>query len=172
MPSPIRFPIAFILLSIALLALGLAALRNPSPLWSVTIFTLAVTLDLIAVLGVTYSRGNDRPLWFGFAVFGLMYLIISTKCFDSSTELLPRVAADYVRPYINPRLEGVNRRLPTSPEGNIARADLDQINNFPIVCEWLGSIAFSCLGMFVGHLFSSRRLGIVHESPGSPRQSS
>src|SRR5215471_9263544 len=72
-----RFTIAALLGIIALVGLGLAALRDPSRLWGSIVFSVALSLFSIAVGGVLYRRGRRRAFWVGFALGGWLYLALS-----------------------------------------------------------------------------------------------
>ena len=65
MPKP-RVSIGQLLMLVVLVAVGFAALRNPSELGSGTTFTLTVGLLLFASVGAIARQGkaiNDSPGW-------------------------------------------------------------------------------------------------------------
>ena len=72
-----RVSIAMLLVYVALIAVGLAALRVSSRLWANVGFSLAVTLLVAAVAGLIYRRGPRRAFWVGFALFGWPYLLMA-----------------------------------------------------------------------------------------------
>jgi hypothetical protein len=72
-----RASIAMLLAYVALVAVGLAALRVSSRLWANVGFSLAVTSLVAAIAGVIYRRGAGRAFWVGFALFGWSYLIMA-----------------------------------------------------------------------------------------------
>ena len=72
----LRFSIMGLMALVLTVAIGFAALRNPSELWASALFTLAVGLLCVAVLGVAFRHGHKRQFWMGFAVFGWAYLIL------------------------------------------------------------------------------------------------
>jgi hypothetical protein len=63
--------------AVALVAVGVAALRSPTALWA----SLVVLLALGAICGVTVCailrRGPARGAWLGFAVFGWAYFLLT-----------------------------------------------------------------------------------------------
>ncbi len=65
-----RFSVAGLMAVILLLAVGMAALRDPTTLWARAIFTAAVTLFAASLLGAMIHRGIPRFSWAGLAVFG------------------------------------------------------------------------------------------------------
>ena len=68
---------------IVLIAVGFAALKNPTePVASAT-FTLTMVMLLLALVGVGFRRGDKQLFWAGFATFGW-----GTLAFDLSTGAL------------------------------------------------------------------------------------
>jgi hypothetical protein len=75
----------------SLIGLGCAALRYASDSWADGLFSLALLLIGVAILGSIYRRGERRAFWAGFAMFGTGYLVVSTApWFD--TEVAPHLA--------------------------------------------------------------------------------
>ncbi len=70
-----RVTIAGMIGLIAASALGLAALRAASPLWTRAVCTACLTSLLVATLGACIAL--RRGPWLGYAVFGWGYLILS-----------------------------------------------------------------------------------------------
>jgi hypothetical protein len=68
-------PIASLMLLLLPIAVGLAALRDPSELWASALFTLTVLALLVSVMGTVARRGASRMAFLGFALFGGAYLI-------------------------------------------------------------------------------------------------
>jgi hypothetical protein len=68
------------------IAVGLAAITNPSAFWEGTVFALGLILLFTAILGVLYREGGGRAFWLGFSIFGWgIYLL----CSDISFEFRP-----------------------------------------------------------------------------------
>jgi hypothetical protein len=72
-----RFSIASLLVWVALLGVGIAALRSGSPLWANALFSLAIGMLTLAILAAVYRKGRRRAFWVGFASCGWVYLILS-----------------------------------------------------------------------------------------------
>lgn len=73
----IRVSIAGIMVFVLVSALGVAALRSPTPLWAGGVFTLALAGLGLAAPGMLYRKGGRRAFWVGFAAFGWGYWIVS-----------------------------------------------------------------------------------------------
>ncbi len=58
--------------AVGYLAVSFAALKSPTTLWVSTIFSLAIALLAVAILGVIYRRA----FWIGFAVVGGGYMAL------------------------------------------------------------------------------------------------
>ena len=69
-----RISIATMMGVVLLVAVGFAALGNPSPILASTAFALVV-LTLLA--GTTVALVGREPFWVGFAVFGWGWLVLS-----------------------------------------------------------------------------------------------
>ncbi len=74
---PLRFSLLGLMALVAYVAMGCAALRYATPLLASSVFTLAVGLMMIAVLGIVLRRDQIRAGWIGFLVFGGGYLLIT-----------------------------------------------------------------------------------------------
>src|SRR3954469_6093212 len=75
MASP-RFRTTSLMAAIAALGVAVAALRHASEAWAGNLFTTTLLL-LAAATVVAIDRGRDGLRWWGFAVFGLTYLLVS-----------------------------------------------------------------------------------------------
>src|SRR4051812_18700402 len=60
--------------TVLFVAIGLMALRDPSPLMASVSFSLAVVILSVAALLGCIRRGRSRAGWIGMAAFGLTYL--------------------------------------------------------------------------------------------------
>lgn len=72
-----RFSMKHLLLATALIAICAAALSTGSWFWTRLLFTVALVVNLGAVLGAIYLSGRARAFWTGFAMFGWTCWIIS-----------------------------------------------------------------------------------------------
>jgi hypothetical protein len=73
----LRVPIAGLMLFLLPVAVGLAALRDPSELWASALFSLTILALLVSVLGTVARRGASRIAFLGFTLFGTTYLILA-----------------------------------------------------------------------------------------------
>lgn len=71
----LRVSISGVLILVAILAVGFAALRQASGYWAATMVTLTLGILLASVLGAV--MGRHRSAWLGFAVFGWSYFGIA-----------------------------------------------------------------------------------------------
>jgi hypothetical protein len=69
----IRTSIAGLMAGVFFIAVAIASLLNPSPLWASCLFMFAVALMSVAILGVCAGRQKTRMTWAGFAIFGWVY---------------------------------------------------------------------------------------------------
>lgn len=72
----LRFSLASLMAAVAFIAVGLAALRNPSAFVASTILTLTVSVLLCSTLAALVRHGTRRNFWIGFALFGWVYLFV------------------------------------------------------------------------------------------------
>ena len=75
--------IAQLLVVMVPIAVGLAAIANPSAFWEGTIFLLTLILLFAAIIGVAYRKGVNRAFWLGFSLFGWGFYAL---CSDVSFE--------------------------------------------------------------------------------------
>src|SRR5262249_28949096 len=73
----LRIPIAGLMLFLLPVAVGLAALRDPSELWASALFSLTVLALLASALGTAARRGASRMDFLGFTLFGGSYLTLA-----------------------------------------------------------------------------------------------
>jgi hypothetical protein len=74
--SELRLTLASSLGIVAVVALGLTGLRSASTFWTSAAATLTLGLFLAAVLGAWLLRGREQAACLGFALFGIVYLIL------------------------------------------------------------------------------------------------
>ena len=72
-----RFSIARLMTIVLVSAVGLSALRSPSPAWASTLFLVTCGLFGLAIVGAIYRVGVERAWWLGFCVFGMGYLAMT-----------------------------------------------------------------------------------------------
>jgi hypothetical protein len=71
----LRYSLGALLVAVLVVAVGCAALVNPTPLWSQIVFTSTLVLILGAV--VAAAAAWPRPFATGFAIFGGAYLLLA-----------------------------------------------------------------------------------------------
>ena len=70
-------PLAALMFAVLFVAVGLAALRDPSELWASSLFSLTLVLLLVAMLGTVAHRGATRVAFLGFTLFAGTYLLLA-----------------------------------------------------------------------------------------------
>ena len=71
-----RFSIRQLLLGTALVAVGCVALRSASPTWVAALLGVVLLVLTAAVPLAIFRQGAQRAWWFGFALFGWLYLLL------------------------------------------------------------------------------------------------
>jgi hypothetical protein len=99
-----RFTILEMAAAVALVGLAVAALRDPTDLWTRLSFTLAILGTAIAVLGAIVRHGPDRPLWLGWALFAGGYLILAFGPW-LGTEVRPHLLTTGLLEWLYPRVQ-------------------------------------------------------------------
>jgi hypothetical protein len=94
---PPRFSIGSLLMLIAIVAVGMAALRYPSPLWASTIYTVAAVVLIAGVSNAILGRGARRAYWIGFALFGGAYFFLAFF----TNQLLTETILDLIYPHVS-----------------------------------------------------------------------
>ena len=72
-----RFTLAALMGVVALVAVGVAALRSSTALWASLVILLALGAICGATVGAILRRGPDQGAWLGFAVFGWAYFLMT-----------------------------------------------------------------------------------------------
>jgi hypothetical protein len=98
-----QFTILEMAAAVALVGLAVAAMRDPTDLWTRLSFTLAIIGTAVAVLGATVRCGPDRPLWLGWALFAGGYLILAFGPW-LSTEVRPHLLTTGLLEWLYPRI--------------------------------------------------------------------
>jgi hypothetical protein len=73
----LRFHIGGLMLSLLPVAIGLAALLDPSEFRASALFSLTILALLTSVLGTVARRGAARMAFLDFALFGISYLVLT-----------------------------------------------------------------------------------------------
>jgi hypothetical protein len=181
-----RFSVAALMAVIVLLAVGMAALRDPTTLWASAIFTAAVTLFAASVIGAMAHRGGTRLSWAGMSIFGWIYLIISFGPWPGNAveppPLLPSCLLDHFQDYIvsdgktpytteeryidyyktMTRLRSWSPPTASLP-GGFKSVDLTVYRQ---TGRSLGAMLFGILGAFAGRFFAARRERAANDGSG------
>jgi hypothetical protein len=72
----LRMSLSSLMVTVAVIALGLAGITSASRLWTVVAATATLALLLSAILASWLASGLERGFWAGFAVFGWTYLVL------------------------------------------------------------------------------------------------
>jgi hypothetical protein len=145
-------------------AIGLAALRFPSPIWASVLFTAAIVFPLIAILKSIACQGPDRLPWIGTALFGLVFLGVSFRFtptilnVSSSmhppdtlfTEILTAMSY-FINPDIYVAIERTYPKWPVLPSTSTAALSCSYCS----CCNSLGSLCFGLVGRMLGQLFAT-----------------
>ena len=71
------FSLRTLMAGVLLASVGFAALHSASVVSYRVAYTLTTLMLLIAIVAARYGRPSSRPFWFGFAVFGWGYYLLS-----------------------------------------------------------------------------------------------
>jgi hypothetical protein len=72
-----RFHLGTLLLTVLLVGIGFAALRESNEIWNSSLFSITIGVLLISILLAIHRTERRRAFWLGFALFGLAYLGLS-----------------------------------------------------------------------------------------------
>ena len=76
MASPLQFSVRQLLIAVAFVAIGAAALRNANSYWLTVLWGIVPLLLAVAILLVIFRRGQSQAFWIGFALFGSLYFAV------------------------------------------------------------------------------------------------
>src|SRR5688572_26253710 len=79
-----RFSLLGLMAVVAYVAIACAAIRYSTELWASGVFTLAVVLQMVAVICIACRRESARAAWVGFMIFGGGYLILTSGPWSQS----------------------------------------------------------------------------------------
>jgi hypothetical protein len=66
------------MIAVAICAVAITALRTASDLYLKMTYSAVTALLMFAIVAARYRRGNKGAFWFGFAVFGWEYFVLSS----------------------------------------------------------------------------------------------
>ena len=79
----VRFSLASLIALIVIVAVGCAALRNPSYLVASALLMVTMVILLLGIVGVVYSTGQGRAFLLGFVLFGWAHLLLRAIPFET-----------------------------------------------------------------------------------------
>jgi hypothetical protein len=90
-----RFSIAWSMVAISVIALGIVGLRDANELWTGALLSLTLAILACSACGIAYGREAKRAGWFGFAVFGWGYFLLTFGPYSASDvrSMLPTTQA-------------------------------------------------------------------------------
>ena len=177
-----RLSIAGLMTIVAMVAIGLVALRAETGLWASLIFTFAIIMLSLGSVAAISAHRQARSTWAGMAIFGWSYLIIAFGPWPNNTcrppRMLPTYLLTYFQSYIlsggepyrfsqtmptpSGRVNGMFQSARPASGANIKTYDLDIYDQ---TGNSLGVLLFGLIGAFMGHFVADRVAR--RESPGS-----
>jgi hypothetical protein len=159
-----RFSMSSLIVTVAVLALGCAALTRSTPLWASVVFTATVIVFVLATPRTLYSGGAVRAFHLGFALCGWLYLLDSVVMSVSQVHaplnqvhaaLLTTVVLDYSLPYVIPAVFTRNR----SGQINSVAGDYEvRKSSYYQIGHSLWALVSSLAGGFVSVYFHERHV--------------
>jgi hypothetical protein len=168
-----QFSLARLMTVVFFIALGIAALLNPTPVWASVLFLFTVALMSAAVVGAITGRGKMRMTWAGVAIFGWIYLGIvfgplpngnGTTIPALPTMLIYEYTLDqYLIPQSKAAYKDVIFENTNQAESLLDKATLRgkprvlvDVMHLKRVVHCLGALIFAVIGGFVGRFLYSR----------------
>jgi hypothetical protein len=163
-----RFSVAGLMGTVAVIALGCVGLVSASTFWTSAAATITLGLLLGAVLGAVLLRGADQSFWLGFALFGIVYLLLvdwdwfggqlghdltsGLSDFAESIIPAPQVATAPIAPPLP-----FPSPAPAAGRMEIIAAHSVKIGNFVQIGRMTLALLFALVGGCVGRLLFDRR---------------
>ena len=157
--------IASMLLIVAMLAVGMAALFSAAEVWISVAATLTLGILLAAILGTILLRGPERAFCLGFGLFAVTYLILVDWDWIGGQlghDLTLGLSVLAERVYPDPMPSSTAPVLTQLPL-QILRARQGRVGNFVEVGRMVATLLFGLSGGFAG-IVLERRGG--HPGPG------
>ncbi len=151
----LRTTIPGLMIAVAICAVAITALRTASDLYLKMTYSAVTALLLFAIVAARFRRGNKSAFWFGFAVFGWGYFVLSS------------VNNDYDRNFDDPQAR-MNSNLITSnlicrlvPLIRKTTYEIDKIEHITEntigVADLLVTLTIALSGGFLAVLLRTRR---------------
>jgi hypothetical protein len=152
-----RFGLSSLCATVALFALGCAALTRPTAIWTSFVFTATSVVLTLAILKALYSSDAMRAFHLGFALCGwlylLDYLVLSNN--PSHPVLLTSIVLDRSVPYVIP---DVFTRDQNGQVNGVNVGSQYSITNYSIIGHCLWATLSALAGGLVTVNFRERHL--------------
>ncbi len=136
----VRFSIAGLMAIVLVMALGLAALRNPLASWAGLVPLATRGIVCVAVVGAVCRTGPERAWWLGFALCAWTYLNYFSPLRFSNTNPI-NVMLQTLGPMMGVPMDNPGR-------GEWGRDDLQR--SFLYIGQCLWALTFAMIGGFLG----------------------
>ena len=150
--------IRYALSVITFIAINLAALILGSDSWRVVVYLAVVASYFAAAFLARVDKRQAGSAWFGFALFGGGYLILTFGPWEYSGQKVQVPTESFVV-WISNLLHPINTSLLKSGQspGDYVPSLGRRVHNTAIICHLLLSWAFACLGAVTTRLFHRGR---------------
>jgi hypothetical protein len=125
-----HFSIRFLLLTVLLFGVAIAALTHPSELWDSLLFSGYLAILHVAIVGMILCRGCLRAFWIASSVFGWGYLILSSGPWISQP-IRPRLISESILVSLYPRLISLPPGVDLTNSG-ILVGDMNKLNSVDV----------------------------------------
>ncbi len=165
-----RLTLASLMGLVAVLALGMTGLFSASTFWTTAAATVTLALLLAAVLGAILLRGAECAFCLGFALFGLVYLVlvewdwVGGQLGHDLTAGLADLADSIVpSPAFATRASALGQPIPVTSE--MVAAWQIRVGNCVQIGRMALALGFALLGAYLGRLFSDRQRNQPGQGP-------
>jgi len=142
-----RVSVAGMMSVVPLAAVGFLALRSPSDIWAILLFSTALSVLACTTLAALLRRGHDRACWIGFSLFGWIYLYFGLVDRYQGTPIVTQWVVDHI-----------SRGNPTSTR------------HVQMIVHSLGTIAAGVAGSFAAIVIAPREATFLDPHPAADRE--
>jgi hypothetical protein len=152
-----RFGLSSLCATVAVFALGCAALTRPTAIWTSFVFTATSVVLTLAILQAPYSGGAMRAFHLGFALCGWLYLFDSLVLSNTPLHpvLLTAIVLDRSVPYVIP---DVFTRDQSGQINGVNLGSRYSITDYSIIGHCLWAMLSALAGGLVTVYFRERHL--------------
>ncbi len=165
-----RLTLASMMGLVAVSALGMTGLFSASTFWTAAAATVTLMLLLGAVLGAVLLRGGEGAFCLGFALFGIVYLVLvewdwlgGQLGHDLTSGLIDLAESILPSPVFATRANALNPPIHVPSEALAARQI--RVGNFVQISRMALAIGFALAGGYLGRAFSERQRGLPGQGP-------